>query len=264
MPWVRFDDTFAGDDRVLELPADNPLALFFLSVIWSSNQLKDGWVSAAYVKTRASDGDAHMAALVRVGLAIECDRDGRRGWQLAPDVIALQPTKEQVEQTRAASRDRQAKSRKKKRDRKARRQADRDRYASVTRDNAIDLVVALQADVDDASRAGHSCVTRDSTVTVTPLSQCPDPTRPDPVGADQDPLAGARHTLADVVTAGQVRSHLRRAAHDALEARPDLSDGDLAEAIKLAAAHLRVGDYGGAVVTSIINAVRGERDRRRA
>lgn len=80
---------------------------------------------------------------------------------------------------------------------------------------------------------------------------------------DQDPRAGARRSLAEVMTAGRVRSQLRAAAHAELDADPDISEGELVERVKQTAADLNVVDYAGEA-DKVIRAVRGERARRHA
>jgi hypothetical protein len=78
---------------------------------------------------------------------------------------------------------------------------------------------------------------------------------------DQDPQAPARDAFTEF---SQVRRHLLAAAHIAIDLEPDIEDGALAEAIKTAAGRMKVQGYAGRDITVIIDAVRGERQRRRA
>jgi len=73
---------------------------------------------------------------------------------------------------------------------------------------------------------------------------------------DLDPSA-----LSRVSTSAEQRTALRHAAHTVLDHTLDATDGDLAEAIKTAAA-LKGYPYDAGTVTAIINAVRGTRARR--
>jgi hypothetical protein len=80
---------------------------------------------------------------------------------------------------------------------------------------------------------------------------------------DQNPRADARRAPVDFRALVEARRHLSAAAHALLEADPTLSDGDLAELVKVAAAKLGVTDYDGRNVETICAAVRGERAARR-
>lgn len=81
---------------------------------------------------------------------------------------------------------------------------------------------------------------------------------------DQKPRALRALRPVEPVEISQVRGHLRVVVHCELDQNPDASDSDLAEAVKVAAARMRVADFYGAKVTAIIDAVRGRRARRSA
>lgn len=81
---------------------------------------------------------------------------------------------------------------------------------------------------------------------------------------DQVPRADARRTHHDFVSTAEIRSHLRAAAHGHFDAHPHAEDGDVAEAVKAAAAKCRADDYTGREIQKIVDAVRAERARRRA
>jgi hypothetical protein len=248
MPWTRLDDGFADDPRIVELDAGSPIALLVLGLVWATKQLTDGWVSLAYLRGRCGDVEAHMVQLERVGLATRRDRDGLSGWQLAEDLVALQPTRAQVERDRADMRMRQQRHRAKQREQAERRHAARTRrggHNDVTRDSV------------HASRSGHEAVAA--------VSPAPDPARPDPDGQDQEPRVGARRSRNDDwTTTSAIRNHLKAAAHASLDEEPDVSDGELAEGVKQAAAACRAVDYNGRNVQQIVDGVRGERARRGA
>lgn len=81
---------------------------------------------------------------------------------------------------------------------------------------------------------------------------------------DQEPRAVARPAPVDFTTTAEIRNHLRAAAHAVLDANPEATDADIAEAVKDAAAKCRALDYSGREVSKVIDAVRGERARRLA
>jgi hypothetical protein len=92
----------------------------------------------------------------------------------------------------------------------------------------------------------------------------PVPSRPVPSDLGRKPRAAARPALADAwTTTAAIRQHLRAAAHDRLDRDPDVDDGELAEDLKRVAAACRAGDYTSRRVSAVIDAVRGERARRR-
>jgi hypothetical protein len=79
---------------------------------------------------------------------------------------------------------------------------------------------------------------------------------------DQEPRADARRAHLESVPLDSVRLHLLAAAHAVLDQQPDIDDGDLAHELKAAAAKLRTS-YTGREIQKIVDAVRGERQRRR-
>lgn len=62
----------------------------------------------------------------------------------------------------------------------------------------------------------------------------------------------------------EVQRHLLAAVHGEIDRNPNVGDGELADVAKETAAKLRVSDYSGDRITKLIDAVRGERARRRA
>jgi len=158
VPWVRVDDTLCDDPRILAVPLD-AFGLLHVGLGWSNRHLTDGFVADALFRSRAKRAtDRLLSALAAHQLVTPCERDGVPGWRLAADLVALQPTREQVLKDRADARERQQKHRQSQRD---------ERVTTPT--------------VTPASR-------RDRPVTETPvttLSHDPVPSRPDPL-VDQD------------------------------------------------------------------------------
>lgn len=62
------------------------------------------------------------------------------------------------------------------------------------------------------------------------------------------------------LSVSDVRRHLLKAAHLAIDVDVGISDGDIADAVKVAAAKLRAR-YNGRAVTGIVNAARAQRQR---
>lgn len=79
----------------------------------------------------------------------------------------------------------------------------------------------------------------------------------------QDQKPRVPRSARELVSIATVRSHLRSAAHQALEAHPDISESELSAELKDAAAAMRAV-YDGTEITRIIDAVRGQREKRRA
>jgi hypothetical protein len=171
MPWVRLDDSHHDDPRVLAVSLA-AVGLLHIGLIWASRHLTDGWVSEQMLRSRAGRSIEKLtAALERVNLMTRSEREGIPGWRIADDLVALQPTREQVERQRAAARDRQQRHRGSQPD------------ENVT-DNRLTPESRRDINVTDA--------------VVTLLSHDPDPTRPDPKkDRDQEQRAGARHSHAN-------------------------------------------------------------------
>jgi hypothetical protein len=145
MPWFKVDDNLPFHAKVVA--AGNPaMGLWVRAGAWSSQQLSEGFIPDHIVKTMGTRGE--IARLVSVRLWEKLD-GGYQFWQWAED--GRQPTREQVEADRKASRERQKRARE-----RAKSQRESRRDDSVT--NGV----------------SHEAVT--PAVTVPPTR--PDPTRP--------------------------------------------------------------------------------------
>lgn len=109
MTWFRIDDGFWSHPKVVELP-DGAVALWVRGGSWSSQHLTDGHIPARALTMlggRRRDADA----LVKAGLWI-VDVDG---WRYH-DWATYQPTRDQVQERRAATAERVRRWREKRRD----------------------------------------------------------------------------------------------------------------------------------------------------
>jgi hypothetical protein len=154
MTWARLDDNFADDPTLLRLPRSVRL-LYVEGIVWCCKHLTDGLLEQHVLRRVSDEPDLEAAAalLIQAGLweAVES------GYRIV-DFLAMQPSKDSVEERRAEAKERQDRSRR-------HRQGDhskclRGKYCpegGVTRDK-----------------------TRDTTRESQRESQQPDPTRPDP------------------------------------------------------------------------------------
>jgi len=104
MVWFKIDDGFWSHPKVLEL-SDGAVALWARAGAYSAGHLTDGVVKGSTLRLLASDRD-HAVELVLAGLWDE-HPDG----YVFHDWVDYQPTREQVEAEREATRARVAKSR---------------------------------------------------------------------------------------------------------------------------------------------------------
>lgn len=81
--------------------------------------------------------------------------------------------------------------------------------------------------------------------------------------ADQDPRRG-RRTLGEAQNLRSIERHIRAALNAELDTRPDSPDSELSAIGKDVAAKCEALDYTSRAIGVLIDAVRGERDRRRA
>lgn len=111
MTWARIDDTFHDDPRVAACSLSGVGALT-VSLTWSNRHLCDGWVSRAVMAQRAGElFESIESELLRLALWTVAERNGLPGYQLAADLVALQPSRDTVERERAAWRRRQRRAR---------------------------------------------------------------------------------------------------------------------------------------------------------
>ncbi len=142
MTWFKVDDKFHSHAKVARLGDDSDaLALWVVAGSWCADQLTDGWVPAFVARRLDPDYVRRAAALVRVGLWEEGDRDGEKGWLFHGwNEEGRQPTAEQVQQERALKTARQQRWREKHRANSGRFSVDGDVDASTdaSRDGDVD------------------------------------------------------------------------------------------------------------------------------
>lgn len=137
MTWFKVDDKFHSHAKVARLGDDSDaLALWVVAGSWCADQLTDGWVPAFVARRLDPDYVRRAAALVRVGLWEEEQREDEKGWVFHGwNEEGRQPTAEQVQQERAAKSARQQRWRERMR---AEREA-RDVDASTRSGDAADV-----------------------------------------------------------------------------------------------------------------------------
>lgn len=105
MPWVRVEDGFHDDPRVMTAGLA-ATGLLVLSLSYSNRNLTNGWIPAAVLRRfAASDGnsDQVIAAAVAAQLVQAEEHDGLAGFRIHDDYVKLQPSREQVELARAGA-----------------------------------------------------------------------------------------------------------------------------------------------------------------
>jgi hypothetical protein len=243
MPWIRLDDDHHDDPRILAVSL-SAVGLLHVALGWSCRQLGDGWVPAVFLESRARRAtDRILRELSARKLVTAEARDGVPGWRIAADLVALQPSREEVLRDRENARERQRRSR--------------------------------------LSRSGHS-VTHggnaepsrcDSAVTdpvVTPVSQDPGPSRPVPDRSTKS-RAGAQRSPVSM-TIAEAKSHLTAAVHELIESGDPYvdrlgqpNDSALLDELKVIAARdLRVKWNTSAELGRIVDSVIGTREKRSA
>ena len=98
-PWVRLDDTFDDDPRVLVVGL-KAFGLLVALVCWNNRVLADGRIPAAVVRQKTAgedDGTALVERLLGAGLL---QQDGGGDFQLHGDLVRLQPSREHAERIR--------------------------------------------------------------------------------------------------------------------------------------------------------------------
>ena len=177
MPWVRLGDEHYDDPRVLAISL-GALGLLHVGLIWATRQLTDGWVDDSMLRSRAGRAaDRYLNELDRVQLLRRDDHGTVRGWRIADDLVALQPTAEQVRRDRANAAERQRRRRESRRDRAV---TSPDTGRSSRRDASV-----TDDDVTPLSRPSHAAPTRPDPVP----DPVPDPDRDgegDPKDRDQE------------------------------------------------------------------------------
>jgi hypothetical protein len=160
MTWFKVDDGFHSHPKVLA--AGNEAAgLWVRCCSWSSQHLTQGVIPSEIVALYGSPEAAQR--LVDVGLWRVTD-----GGYKVRDFLRYNPSKKRVEQDRADAAERQRRAREARKARAAEKAADQQEQPET---------------VTNMSQ-------RDRHVTVTPLSHCPDPTRPDPTRTTKNNTLG--------------------------------------------------------------------------
>jgi len=108
MPWVRLDDTFDDDPRVVTAGFEC-LGLLVTLLCWNNRTLADGFVPQAVAKQKAggdTNGRTLIERLITNGLLIRAEQNGTPGFRIAQDPIELQPSRAKVEADRRAAKTR--------------------------------------------------------------------------------------------------------------------------------------------------------------
>ena len=103
MPWVKLDDRFHENPKILSLGSD-AFRLYVLSLTWAGGNLTDGMIPPPIVDLYADGSTA--AELVAAGLFVECDG----GWRVN-DYLEFNPSREDVEAKRRANTERMKRAR---------------------------------------------------------------------------------------------------------------------------------------------------------
>lgn len=163
MPWFRADDKLHDHRKTRKAIRTHPdkrrdagpLGLWTLAGTWSADNLTDGFVPADELDRWDEDGEALAGRLVDAGFWEAAEKDGEPGYQFV-NWEERQPLKEEVEEKRAAARERMKSVRAK------RREGRKDPGSP------------------DGSREHDANVQANNTGTFARSSPNPDPTRPDP------------------------------------------------------------------------------------
>ncbi len=103
MPWFKIHDGFDSDPKILAA-GNSAMGLWTRCGAWSMKQLTDGHVPHDIARIYGKKRD--IQRLVEVGLWVECDGGYRfHKWE------KYQPSKQKVEDDRAAAAERQRRSR---------------------------------------------------------------------------------------------------------------------------------------------------------
>jgi hypothetical protein len=107
-PWVRVDDHLDDDPRVVTVgPAG--AGLLILLLVYSNKMLTDGFAAEAVVRQKSiglPNADEVLDGMIGVGLLRKSERDGITGFQIADDLVRLQPSRASVLADREAAKQR--------------------------------------------------------------------------------------------------------------------------------------------------------------
>ena len=171
MPWFKVDDQLYGHKKSMRA-GNEAMGLWLLAGSWCAAHLSDGFVPSYVLRTLATDSDADELAkrLEQAGFWEAGLCDGDEGWWFN-DWSDYNPTADEVQAKRAASRERQERSRR-------HRSGD---HTMCSADHCEHANVSVTRDIRVLSRVTDVRQTRES--------QRPDPTRPDPTPEGQDHAA---------------------------------------------------------------------------
>lgn len=240
-PWIRYDDAFHDDVRVMELSNLAAMGLFVVCFGYSCQKLLDGWVPVSVVRQKGSttsDLDELIRELERVQLWTPADRKGITGFQIAADLVALQPTREQVEEARAAARIRKDRWKGRKRNKKGTGQS--------RRDKSVPEAFPEQegnGDVTPGERLRKTYPDPDPV-------PVPDPRKDKSTGAFA-PASSRQEPPRSEPTHGT----LCKLAEEIVDAEPNGMYSDHVEALKVRCAELRMGYGCDSAIQKAINAV---------
>lgn len=114
MPWFMVDDKLHSHKKAVRAGVQ-AMGLWVLAGSWSADHLTDGFVPDFIAQRIDPDADMHAAELVTAGLWSVAEKGDDNGWAFH-EWEGFQPTKEAVEEKRAAARERMARVRGNKKD----------------------------------------------------------------------------------------------------------------------------------------------------
>ena len=241
MSWLRVEGAFPYHHKVLTAGerlgpsgAGRVLAVWLVGTTYSVEHLTDGHVPRSVLMDRRYDRRPAevLAAMVQARLLREVDG----GYQFH-DFHDYNPSGQAVKEKRERERARKRTAR------------------------------GLDADTSPSPRGLRDLSARTEhgqTAESAALTRAPDRARSEPDPETQNEMPRSARSMPRplrMLTFQAVRPHLLAAAHAALDARPDATEADLADAVTSAAASCRAV-YDGRAVSTILDAVRGERAKR--
>jgi len=114
VPWFMVDDKLHSHKKAVRAGVQ-AMGLWVLAGSWSADHLTDGFVPDFIAQRIDPDADMHAAELVTAGLWSVAEKGDDNGWAFH-EWEGFQPTKEAVEEKRAAARERMARVRGNKKD----------------------------------------------------------------------------------------------------------------------------------------------------
>ena len=112
MAWFKVDDRLPTSRKLIRIPRDKRTAaigLWTIAGAWSAHDLTDGFVPDYMIEEWGGD-DQQSSALVQAGMWEPSERDGDKGFQFI-NWAEYQPVKVDVEERRAADREKKRRQR---------------------------------------------------------------------------------------------------------------------------------------------------------